>query len=218
MVVILDLRTVEDLEAHSCENIDHLILCYGKRMETSGRTHLCRHRDIDLLALIAGCELQLIHLILHFLVAGFYLVLKFIDRLSDVRALLLRNTSKTLHQVCDAAFLAKEALPELTKLFLGLYTAESGFHLLLQCFDLLFHSPPHSFGMVLHSISARTKKTPSRHGTKLTLRGTTQIPHAFMRHSNVCNGTSRPALLGSLSHRLLKSEFTKVSFGRSFSR
>lgn len=51
--------------------------------------------------------------------------------------------------------------------------------------------------MVLHSISARTKKTPSRHGTKLTLRGTTQIPHAFMRHSNVCNGTSRPALLGS---------------------
>ena len=157
MVVILDLRAVVDLEAHSGEDIDHLVLCDGERMKSSCRAHLCRHGDVDLLALVAGCKLQLIHLVFHFLVACFYLVLKFIDRLTDIRALLLRNASKTFHQVRDAAFLSKEVLPELTKLFLGLYTAESGFHLLFQCLDLLFHSPPHSFGMVWLSISAAVR-------------------------------------------------------------
>ena len=157
MVVILDLRAVVDLEAHSGEDIDHLVLCDGERMKSSCRAHLCRHGDVDLLALVAGCKLQLIHLIFHFLVACFYLILKFVDRLTNVRALLLRNASKTFHQVRNAAFLSKEVLPELTKLFLGLYTAESGFHLLFQCLDLLFHSPPHSFGMVWLSISAAVR-------------------------------------------------------------
>ena len=33
MVVILDLRAVVDLEAHSGEDIDHLVLCDGERMK-----------------------------------------------------------------------------------------------------------------------------------------------------------------------------------------
>ena len=70
-----------------------------------------------------------------------------------------------------------------------------------------------------HGWTVNMKKAPSRAMGRSWL---SVVPPRFrmiyMRHSNVCNGTSRPALLELLSHRLLKSEFTKVSFGRSFSR
>ena len=139
MIVILDLGTFKDFEAHVCEYIDHFIADDGDGMHGPLLPPAGRQRDIHLFPSVSLLQLQLIDLFTALLITLFRKGFKLVDQLADSRSFFLGDGAETLHQFGNAAFFSEKILPECGKLFTAVHQVQPLLHLFPQGFDLLIH-------------------------------------------------------------------------------
>ena len=119
MIVVLDLRTLEDFKAHAREHIDDFILYRGQGMKIPHRTQL--HRDSHVYGLPLVFLLQLKSLHLSFLLVIFFLNPDFhlVHELAIGFFLLLGHLFNAVHKLLDRTALAEILLPHIRELHLG---------------------------------------------------------------------------------------------------
>ncbi len=103
IIIILDLRSLEDLKSHPGKNIHHLVahLCNG--MKLAAPDLLAGNRHVDLLPLITPGQLRCPRLLFHLRETLQHPVLERVHALAELRLLLLGDAPHLLHQRVDLA-------------------------------------------------------------------------------------------------------------------
>ena len=108
VIIILNLGALVDREAHPREDIDQLVPDLRDRMQAADLSVRGRQRDVDLLALIAGLKLLLLHPLIERVEVIDRPALELVDLLSEIGLLRRLNLLHVLHELTDSAGLLKK--------------------------------------------------------------------------------------------------------------
>lgn len=108
VVVILNLRALVNREAHPQENVDQLVPDLRHRMEAPDLSVRGRQRDVDLLALVAGLKLLLLHLLIERIEVIDCPALQLVDLLAEIGLLRRLDLLHISHELADSAGFLKK--------------------------------------------------------------------------------------------------------------
>ena len=117
VVIVLNLGTLEDLEAHAGEDIDQLVPDLRDRMQIAGNAPAGGHGDVDLLALILRLQLPALHLIIHGIEIFKRPVLESVDVLAEFSPLRRIDILHITHELSDPSALIQETFLQLIDRF-----------------------------------------------------------------------------------------------------
>ena len=148
VVVLLDLRPLEHVEAHAREDVDQLLLDEGDGVDGTAARELRGHGHVDLFARVACGELLFFQLLL----ARCELLLRpgahVADQLARGGALFGRDVAHPLGQRGDGARLAEILHLQFKQLLARRNALHALADLAADAFDLLFHSTLYSLRMI----------------------------------------------------------------------
>ena len=140
VVVIVDLRGIAHLKAHTCKGIDDLVFHQRDGVQRALRANFGGHGDVHRFGGVAGVHFGAAHLLGGLVILGLHLLLELVDDLTGGGALGGRHIAQLFHKAGHLAVFAQVFLPKGRKRFAAVHSGKALLYLGGKFVDHILHN------------------------------------------------------------------------------